>query len=195
MENIVNQHITNEIEKAIKVIKDGGVILYPTDTIWALGCDPNNNKAIKKILQIKRRTENKSLIILMCEIDNIQKYIDTPHPIALELYRQWNKPLTIVFPRAKGISKMVVNNDNTLGIRITKEIFTFQLIKTLGHPIVSTSANLSGYPSPVSYKTISTEIKESVDHIVDYRKDSFTEMKPSTIIRINDNGSFEVLRP
>ncbi len=195
MENTVNQHIKEEIENAIKVIKDGGVILYPTDTIWGLGCDPNNDKAIKKILQIKRRTETKSLIILMCDIESVSKYVENPNPIALELYRQWNKALTIVFPRAKGISKMVMNNDNTLGIRITKESFTTQLIKSLGHPVVSTSANLSGQPSPVSYKTISNEIKESVDYIVDYRRDSFTEMKPSTIIRINDNGSFEVLRP
>lgn len=195
MKNLAKEHIANEIKNAVKVIREGGVILYPTDTIWGLGCDPNNDEAIKKIFRIKRRTESKSLIILVCEPNSINKFVDKPLPIAFDLLEQWQKPLTIVFPRAKDISKLVISEENTIGIRVTKEPFSFNLLKELQHPLISTSANLSGQPSPVSYRTVSQEIKDSVDYIVDYRRDSFTDMKPSTIIKINDNGSFEVLRP
>lgn len=195
MEKNTTEHINNEIKKAAKVIRDGGVILYPTDTIWGLGCDPNNDDAIKKIFRIKRRTESKSLIILVCENNSIDKFVETPHPISYDLMEQWKKPLTIVFPRAKGVSKLVISEENTIGIRITKEYFSLNLLKELKHPIVSTSANLSGMPSPISFNSVSQEIKDNVDYIVDYKKDRFTDMKPSTIIKISDNGSFEVLRP
>ena len=194
MNNFTRQHIEKEIKHATQVIREGGVILYPTDTIWGIGCDPRNDEAIKKILRIKQRTETKSLIILVCETSSIKNFVHNPLPIAFDLMEQWKKPLTIVFPRAKNIFGLV-NNEDTIGIRVTKERFSYNLLKELNHPIISTSANLSGTPSPVSYKSVNPFIKENVDYIVDYKRDNFTDMKASTIIKIHDNGSFEVLRP
>ena len=194
MDKFAKQHIESEIIKASKIIKEGGVVLYPTDTIWGIGCDPKNDEAIKKIFQIKQRTETKSLIILVCETSSIKNFVNDPLPIAFDLMEEWKKPLTVVFPRAKNIFGLV-NQEDTIGIRVTKERFSYNLLKHLKHPIISTSANISGAPSPVSYKSINQSIKDSVDYIVDYRRDNFTDMKPSTIIKIHDNGSFEVLRP
>jgi len=194
LDKFVKQHIENEIKKAAQVVREGGVILYPTDTIWGIGCDPRNDDAIKKILRIKQRTETKNLIILVCEPSSITNFVNDPLPIAFDLMKEWNKPLTIVFPRAKNIFGLV-NQGDTIGIRVTKERFSYNLLKELQHPLISTSANISGAPSPVSYRSVDQSIKDNVDHIVDYRRDNFTDMKPSTIIKINDNGSFEVLRP
>jgi len=195
LNEIERQHIDNEVKRAAEVVRRGGVILYPTDTIWGIGCDPYNDKAIKKILEIKKRTEPKSLIILVCDVRNIENFVEDPVPIAFDLIEKWNRPLTVVFPRCKKFSDLVMTPDKTLGIRVTKERFTNKLLKELKHPLISTSANVSGTPSPLGYKYIAPVIKESVDYIVDYRRDSFSEMKASTIIKINDNGSFEVLRP
>jgi L-threonylcarbamoyladenylate synthase len=195
LEERILRHIESEIEKASEVIRNGGVVLYPTDTIWGLGCDPNNEEAIRKIFRIKRRVESKSLIILVCKADSIKDYVDDPVDIAFDLIDKWNKPLTIVYPRAKNISKMVSGSDNTIAIRVTQERFTKKLMEHLQHPLVSTSANISGQASPVSFSTISDEIKNEVDHIVNYKQSIITKIKPSTIIKINDNGSFEVLRP
>ena len=194
MDNFAKQHIEKEIKRAAQVVREGGVILYPTDTIWGIGCDPRNDEAIKKILRIKRRTEPKSLIILVCETSSIKNFVNDPLPIAFDLMEQWKKPLTIVFPRVKNIFGLV-NHKDSIGIRVTKERFSYNLLKELQYPLVSTSANISGTPSPVSYKSIAPWIKENVDYIVDYRRDNFTDMKASTIIKIHDNGSFEVLRP
>lgn len=194
MDKFAKQHIEKEIKNAAQVIREGGVILYPTDTIWGIGCDPRNDEAIKKIFRIKQRTEAKSLIILVCETSSIKNFVDDPLPISFDLIKEWKKPLTIVFPRAKKLFGLV-NQGETIGIRVTKARFSYNLLKELNHPLVSTSANISGAPSPVSYKSISQSIKENVDYIVDYRRGIFTDMKPSTIIKIHDNGSFEVLRP
>lgn len=195
MDNSELKHIREEVLRTAKVVREGGVILYPTDTIWGLGCDPKNEKALKKLIRIKRRIEAKSLIILVCENESIEKFVEKPHLIAYDLIEKWNKPLTIVFPRAKDLSKLIVGDDNSVGIRVTKEFFSHSLLKELKHPIISTSANLSGEPSPISFRTVNQSIKDSVDYIVDYKRDTITDMKSSTIIRISDNGSFEVIRP
>jgi len=195
LDKIAKQHIENEIKNAAGVIRSGGIILYPTDTIWGIGCDPGNEKAIRRILEIKKRTEAKSLIILVCETSSVEKFVDDPLPIAFDLMEEWKKPLTVVFPRSKNLSPLITPADKTIGIRVTRERFSNMLIKELRHPLISTSANISGTPAPLTYRHIAQEIKDSVDYIVDYRRDSFTETKASTIIKINDNGSFEVLRP
>lgn len=196
MDKIAREHIEKEIEKTAEVIKKGGVILYPTDTIWGLGCDPFNPSAIQKIFKIKQRLESKSMIILIHSADAISKYVKNPIPIAFDLIDKWQKPLTVVFPRAINLKPPLVNEeDNSIAIRVSKERFTYHLLKYMDAPIISTSANLSGMPSPIHFKDVFKEIKDQVDYIVDYRRNIMDKIKPSTIIKIDDNGSFQVLRP
>jgi len=195
LNKLAQQHIDSEVKKTADIIRRGGIVLYPTDTLWGIGCDPFNDKALKKIYQLKQRIEIKSMIILVCESESIYRFVDKPTPIAFDLIEQWKKPLTIVFPRAKNLPKILLQEDNTIAIRVTKERFTYSLLKELNHPITATSANFSGEPAPLNFKFISQNIKNNVDYIVDYRRDGFSENKASTIIKIDDNGSFEVLRP
>jgi L-threonylcarbamoyladenylate synthase len=186
--------LKDEVNKALKIIQDGGIILYPTDTIWGIGCDATNTDAVKKIYDLKQREESKSMIILV-DIDNkLQSYISEVPDIAYELIEYAENPLTLVMPGAKNISPALIAEDGSVGIRVTSHPFCQQLIQRLRKPLVSTSANISGQPSPEYFSKIDQDIIDGVDYVVDIDQYSTEIKKPSTIMRLAPNGGFEFIR-
>ncbi len=183
-----------DIKKALEVLQNGGVILYPTDTIWGLGCDATNEVAIKKVYEIKRRADSKSMLVLMENINLLDRYIEEVPEIAYDLIEVADKPMTIIYPRAKNLAPNLIAQDGTIGIRITTEEFTRQLIQRFRKPIVSTSANISGLPSPATFAEVSGEIRHAVDYIVSYRQDDVTPASPSSIIKLGTGGEIEIIR-
>ena len=181
------------MREVVETLKSGGTILYPTDTIWGLGCDATNEKACQKILDIKKRTSNKSFVILVDDFPMLQRYIPEFQEVCYNLADLAIKPLTIIYPKAKGLAPSILAEDRSVGIRITKDPICIKIIRGLRKPIVSTSANLSGKKSPVNYDSISSEIKNSVNHIM---KERLTEKMntPSQIIKIGINGDIEIIR-
>lgn len=186
--------IGEEVQKALRILENGGIILYPTDTIWGIGCDASNNNAAQKIIDIKKRTANKSFIVLVESERRLERTVEDVPDVAWELINYSEKPLTIVYEQAKGIAKNVVNTDNTLGVRIVKDRFCKELIKALNKPIVSTSANLSGEETAKCFSDISEEIKNSVDHIVNLRQDEMGSQRSSSIIKLDASGLINIIR-
>jgi L-threonylcarbamoyladenylate synthase len=185
----------NEIKKCVEVLEKGGTILYPTDTIWGIGCDATSEKAVKKIYHLKKRVESKSLIILLADIKEISKYMKTFPDIARDLMKNVERPLTIIYPNAQKLAKNVIAEDNSIAIRIVKNEFCKSLIRAFGKPIVSSSANISGEPAPMVFKFISKEILDHVDYVVTLYQDVLQEVKPSRIIKLKENGEFHIIRP
>jgi len=183
-----------DIDKALAVLKDGGVILYPTDTIWGLGCDATNEAAVEKINQIKGRAADKSFIILLDTDAKIQSYVTEVPDVAYDLIEYAENPMTVIFSNGKNLAKNVINQDGSVGIRVVKHDFCQQLLQRFRKPIVSTSANISGEPSPQNFDAISEEIKSAVDYIVEYQQDDHSVKKPSTIIKIGSGGQFSFIR-
>jgi L-threonylcarbamoyladenylate synthase len=186
--------LRSEIENALKVLKEGGVILYPTDTIWGLGCDATNEEAVNKIIKIKNRSEEKNFIVLLDVDSKLQSYVTEIPDVAYDLIEYAENPLTIVFSGAKNLAKNVINKDGSVGIRIVKHEFCQQLIQRFRKPITSSSANVSGLPSPQRFSDIDESILEAVDYVVDWEQDVNTEKKPSTIMKLTANGQFSFLR-
>ncbi|GGI24160.1 L-threonylcarbamoyladenylate synthase [Pedobacter mendelii] len=186
--------LKDEINKALEMLKSGGVILYPTDTIWGLGCDATNPDAVDKLLEIKNRPREKSLIILLDNDNKIQSYIDEVPEVAYDLIEYAENPLTVIFSGAKNLAANVINEDGSVGIRVVKHDFCTALIQRFRKPIVSTSANISGEPSPKNFDDISTQITEAVDYIVDFEQEDRTIRKPSTIMKLSPGGQFEFIR-
>ncbi|NTW24637.1 MAG: threonylcarbamoyl-AMP synthase [Lentimicrobium sp.] len=190
----MNEEIESEIATTLKVLKEGGVILYPTDTIWGIGCDALNSKAVEKVYKIKQRTESKSLIILVNSFEMLQKYIDKIPDIAGDLISNIDNPVTVIYDNARNLPKNVTASDGTIAIRVVKDEFCNRLIGDFGNPIVSTSANLSGEPTAMVFSKISDSIKTQVDYAVQLYHDLFNQAKPSTIIRLFANGDFKIIR-
>lgn len=186
--------IDEEIKKAVKVLKDGGIIIYPTDTIWGIGCDATNANAIKRIHQLKKRKEKKTFIVLVSDENQITDYVDDVPEIAWDLMKNYKKPLTIIYNNAKNLAKNLIREDKTIAMRVTRDEFSKRLIENFGKPIVSTSANFSGDKNPLTFNMISQGIKDGVDLVVDLYHNSMNEVKPSTIIRFHPNGEFETIR-
>ena len=184
----------DDIVKAIEVLRSGGVILYPTDTIWGLGCDATNPAAVKRIYEIKQREDAKSMLILMENPNLLNSYITEVPEIAWDLIEVAESPLTIIYPGAKNLAHNLLANDGSVGIRITNEAFTQQLIQRFRKPVVSTSANISGQKSPLNFVEISDEIKKSVDYTVNYRQDDLSRSNPSGIIKLGVGGQIEIIR-
>jgi L-threonylcarbamoyladenylate synthase len=187
--------IGNEILKCLEVLEKGGTILYPTDTVWGLGCDATNEKAVARIYKIKQRLDSKSLIILLHDPAFLEKYVENVPDIAWDLMKSVGKPLTIIYPHAINLPGNVTGEDHSIAIRIVKNEFCRELIRKFGKPIVSTSANISGEPAPLVFKFISPELIGKVDYCVDYQRDEIQEVKPSRIIKLNENGEFYIIRP
>lgn len=183
-----------EIDNALQVLKDGGVILYPTDTIWGLGCDATNAEAAERINQIKKRSADKSFIVLLDTDNKLQSYVNDVPEVAYDLIGYAEKPLTIVFSNAKNLAQNVINSDGSVGIRIVKHEFCERLIQRFRKPITSTSANLSGEPSPRSFDDISQSIKDAVDYIVGLEQLESADKSPSTIMKLDSNGQFSFIR-
>lgn len=186
--------LKDEINKALEVLKAGGVILYPTDTIWGLGCDATNAQAVEKILKIKNRPAEKSMIVLLDVDSKLQSYVAEIPEVAYDLIEYAEHPLTIIFSGAKNLAQNVINQDGSVGIRIVKHEFCTQLINRFRKPIVSTSANISGKPSPKFFDDIDPDLVEQVDYIVDFEQENRTERKPSTIMRLSPGGQFQFIR-
>lgn len=185
----------NDLEQCLTVLENGGIILYPTDTVWGIGCDATNEIAVAKIYALKNRIESKSMIILLAEESEILQYTSPQTNQIFDYLKGIHKPVTVIYPNAKNLAKNIVNSDGTVGIRIAKDDFCKELINSFGKPIVSTSANVSGYPTPGLFCDIDVLIKSGVDYIVHYRQNDDEPKSPSTIIKINEVGNIEIIRP
>lgn len=186
--------LKEEIEKALQVLKEGGVILYPTDTIWGIGCDACNAKAVDKIFKLKGRDESKSMIILLDSENKLPSYVREVPEIAYDLIEFAENPLTIIYSGAKNLAPNTIGQDGTVAIRITRDDFSKHLIQRFRKPIVSTSANLSNEPSPRNFQEISAAILDGVDLVVDWKQDDMTQKKPSTIMKLEPDGRFVFIR-
>jgi L-threonylcarbamoyladenylate synthase len=184
----------DDIKKSLEVLKSGGVILYPTDTIWGIGCDATNIEAVQRIYKIKKREDSKSMLVLMENPALLERYVDDVPEIAWDLVEISTTPLTVIYSNAKNLATNLIALDGSIGIRFTKETFTSQLIQRFRKPIVSTSANISGEKSPAFFNEISEEIKSQVDYIVEYRQDDVTPATPSSIIKLGSGGRIEIIR-
>ncbi|WP_321300128.1 L-threonylcarbamoyladenylate synthase [Marinifilum fragile] len=186
--------MNNDINRALEVLKSGGVILYPTDTIWGIGCDATNADAVKRVYEIKQREDCKAMLVLMENPNRLNSYVDEVPEIAWDLIDVNDKPMTLIYPGAKNLAPNLINSDGTIGIRITNEEFTQNLIQRFKKPIVSTSANISGDPSPANFSEINEELKELVDYVVEYRQDDIEKASASSIIKIGVGGEIQILR-
>lgn len=184
----------SEINKAIEVLKSGGTILYPTDTVWGIGCDATNEKAVEKVLKIKQRSDAKGFIVLLDNADKLNKYVQDVPAVAWDLIELSDKPLTIIYDKAIHFAPNVINKDGSIAIRIVKDEFCRKLIYKFRNPIVSTSANLNNQATPQYCKEISNDILKAVDYVVNWRQHENTNTKPSSIIKLSANGEIKIIR-
>ena len=187
-------NFNDDINAAVAVLKSGGIILYPTDTIWGLGCDATNDEAVEKIFNIKARDENKSLIILVSGEQMLERYVDSIPEVAFELVSVADKPLTIIYPKGKNLAKGVCAADGSVGIRVCRDEFCNQLLTQFGKPLVSTSANFSGKSSPEFFGDIEPDLINMVDYSVKFRQQERRKCAPSSVIKFNANGTFKIIR-
>ena len=186
--------LKEEVEKALLVLKEGGIILYPTDTIWGIGCDACNAEAVEKIFKLKGRNEAKSMIILLDSENKIPSYVRDVPDIAYDLIEFAENPLTIVYSGAKNLAANAIADDGTIGIRITRDEFSKQLIQRFKKPIISTSANISDQDSPSNFNEISKVIVQGVDLVVNWKQEDTTIKKTSTIMKLEPDGRFVFIR-
>lgn len=184
----------DDIEKSLDVLRQGGIILYPTDTIWGLGCDATNNEAVKSIFDIKGRDSNRSLIVLVDGIPMLERYVREVPEMAYQLIEVSDKPLTIIYPEGKMFANGVCAADKSIGIRVCNDPFCQELIYRFRKPIVSTSANFSGQSSPINFDGICRELIERVDYTVNFRRSDKMAQTASSIIKINSDNSFKIVR-
>lgn len=185
---------SSDMQEALDCLRKGGVILYPTDTIWGIGCDARNSEAVKRIYNIKNRIDSKSMLVLVNNEKALENIIEDIPEITWDLLEVAANPLTIIYDKAFGIAKELIAKDGSVGVRISKESFSNELCKRLGAPIVSTSANISGEKSPSNFKEISDNIKNKVDYIVHYRQNEVSSHTPSNIIKLSKGGVIKIIR-
>ena len=187
-------HFDPEIQKCLQVLRSGGTLLYPTDTIWGIGCDATNENAVEKIYRIKKRSESKSLIALVSDIGMLNRFVKDIPSQAWDLIELSDSPLTIIYDSGRGFAKNVFGEDGSIAVRLVKDEFCQRMIHRFGRPIVSTSANISGENAPKDFYGISEEIKLQVDHVADWRQNDHAQSKPSSIIKLKANGEFVIVR-
>ncbi|MDR2764273.1 MAG: threonylcarbamoyl-AMP synthase [Tannerella sp.] len=186
--------MADDLKSACNVLRNGGLILYPTDTIWGLGCDATSAGAVERIYTLKRRADRKAMLVLLDSAAKLETYVEEVPAIAWELIEMTVKPLTIIYSKARNVAPNLPGEDGSLGIRITNEPFSSQLCRMFRKPVVSTSANLSGQPSPASFRGIAEEIRTGVDYVVRYRQDDTRPSRPSSILRVGAGGLVQVIR-
>jgi L-threonylcarbamoyladenylate synthase len=186
--------LKEQINKALEVLKQGGLILYPTDTVWGIGCDATNAEAVAKVYALKRREDSKSMIVLLDTDNKLQSYVSEIPDVAYDLIEYTEKPLTIIYSGAKNLANNLINSDGSIGIRIPKHDFCQQLIQRFRKPIVSTSANISGEPTPGNFFEISQEIIEGVDYVIDLEQMASERKQASTIMKLEPDGKFVFIR-
>jgi len=183
-----------DIDRSLAVLQKSGLILYPTDTIWGIGCDATDSAAVSKVFALKQRAETKSLIILMADERDILKYTSQPDLRIFDYLHTVTKPTTVIYEGAVGLADNLIGADGTVAIRLVDDPFCRHLIKRLRKPLVSTSANISGEPAPAHFAAVDMRVKEGVDYIVHHRQDDVTAREPSAIVRWNRDGSVTVIR-
>lgn len=194
----------DDLQQALQVLRNGGIIVYPTDTVWGIGCDATNAEAVKRIYALKQREDSKSMLVLLDSPAKLPYYIGEIPDTAWTLLDCCNdandendemmKPLTIIYPNARNLAPNLIAEDGSIGIRITNEAFSKALCAQLKHPIVSTSANISGHPSARFYAEIEQEILDGADYVCRFRRDDDCPAEPSSIIKINPDNSFRIIR-
>ena len=189
---------SEDLREAVRVLREGGIILYPTDTVWGIGCDATNAAAVERIYRLKRRQDSKAMLCLLDGAGKLQGYVKQIPSVAWDLLESTGepeqRPLTIIYPGAKNVAENLLAEDGSLGIRITEEPFSKNLCAMLRHPLVSTSANISGEPTARSFREISEEIRHGVDYICRFRQKDPCKGKPSSIIKLGVNNEVEVIR-
>ncbi|WP_071147224.1 L-threonylcarbamoyladenylate synthase [Bacteroides ihuae] len=183
-----------DIKKACQVMNEGGVILYPTDTIWGLGCDATNPEAVRKVYEIKQRSDSKAMLVLVDSPVKVEFYVDNVPSIAWDLIELADKPMTIIYSSARNLAPNLLAEDGSVGIRVTNEDFSRQLCQRFRKAIVSTSANVSGQLSPANFSEVSEEIKSLVDYVVTFRQNDISHPKPSSIIKLDKGGVLKIIR-
>lgn len=189
------QEFDEDIKQCIATLQAGGVIVYPTDTVWGIGCDAANEKAVEKIYAIKQRHDNQKMLVLLDDANRLDSYVDTVPEIAYDLIEMSDKPMTIVYTGARNLASNLLDTDGSVGIRITNEAFTKRLIQRFRRPIVSTSCNLHGQPNAAFFKDINPVIISAADYVVQYRRNDMTAAQPSSIIKLWPDGQIKIIRP
>ncbi len=183
-----------DIKKAVEVLRKGGVILYPTDTVWGIGCDATNSKAVEKVYQIKRRDDSKAMICLVDSTSRMQKYVMNVPNVAWDLMELSTKPTTVILDNAVNLAENLIAEDGSIALRVTHEAFSKELCYRFQKPIVSTSANISGEPTASNYRDISQEIIDAVDYVCWARRQEHKPHAPSSIIKLNKDGEVSIIR-
>lgn len=186
--------MTEDLKKACEVLHAGGIILYPTDTIWGIGCDATNREAVQKVYELKQRVDNKAMIVLLDSTAKLGVYVDEIPDIAWDLLDVSDKPLTLIYPQGKNLAANLLADDGSIGIRVTNEEFSRRLCERFRKPLVSTSANVGGKPSPANFSEISNVIKKGVDYVVQYRQDDMRQAHASSILKLGCGGLFQLIR-
>lgn len=184
-----------DIDQAVATMMRGGIILYPTDTIWGIGCDATNADAVAKIYSLKQRSDSKSMLVLVDSIVSLERIVQEVPAVAYDMIELAIKPITIIYDQGVGLAHNLLAEDGSIGVRVTREDFSKRLAMAMRRPIVSTSANISGAPTPMFFSAISPEIISQVDYVVRYRQDDELEYAPSQIIKLSSNGLVKVIRP
>jgi L-threonylcarbamoyladenylate synthase len=185
--------VDKDIQQALEVLRQGGIILYPTDTIWGIGCDATDEKAVRLVYKIKKREDKEGMLVLLDSKNLLPAYVEVPD-IAWELIDAAEHPLTIIYPGARNLAPSLLGSDGSVGIRIVRDSFCKKLIEQYKKPVVSTSANISGTAAPGTYAEISREVINSVNYVVKYRQEDITKISPSGIIKLGLNGEVQVVR-
>ena len=195
-----------DLQSALRVLREGGVIVYPTDTVWGIGCDATNAEAVAKVYALKEREDSKSMLVLLDSAAKLDYYVDVPEAAEMLLgvqnteqqtdsYEEETKPMTIIYPNARHLAQNLIAEDGSVGIRITNEAFSKALCVQLRRPIVSTSANISGHPTAHFFHEIEQAVMDRADYVCQFRRDDEAPREPSTIIKVNTDGTFKIIRP
>lgn len=197
MEKQTLRYEREDLQEAVHVMREGGIILYPTDTVWGIGCDATNAAAVERIYRLKQRSDSKAMLCLLDALGKLQGYVTVPSAAwdLLECTGESPRPLTIIYPGARNVAENLIAEDGSLGIRITEEPFSKALCAMLHHPVVSTSANISGEPAARSFREITEAIRDGVDYICRFRQKDPCNAKPSSIIKLGMNNEVQVIRP
>ena len=197
MEKQTLRYEREDLQEAVRVMREGGIILYPTDTVWGIGCDATNAAAVERIYRLKQRSDSKAMLCLLDAPGKLQGYVTVPSAAwdLLECTGESPRPLTIIYPGARNVAENLIAEDGSLGIRITEESFSKALCAMLHHPVVSTSANISGEPAARSFREITEAIRDGVDYICRFRQKDPCNAKPSSIIKLGMNNEVQVIRP
>ena len=191
---MTQKEIAEDIRTAVQTLREGGLILYPTDTIWGIGCDASNEEAVRRIFQLKRREDSKAMICLVDSADRMQRYLRQVPDVAWDVVEYADKPLTLILDGAVNLAPSLIAEDGSVGLRVTKENISHELCYRFQKAIVSTSANISGEPSPACYDEISEEIRQGVDYIMRSRQNDTSKAKPSQIIKLGLDGQIKIIR-